>query len=301
MHIDTRAQFDLAFPDESAAAAFLARLRWPDGEECRFCASKNVVWLATRPVLHCRTCRRQTSLRSGTALQGTNKPLRDWVYALWRSARDHSISAAQLHRELGYGSYVTAWSMLHKVRAALSDSGAVLLAGPDVILGYARLKAPVAARDCPPAPHGVVVAVAVETWRPGVLDPQTRVAVATPDVRWPDSVHSVAVEKLAELSASVTEPAECRLDMEHSVLTGYSTIREARWMLTSRCQGLAFWLRARFRGVSARYLPNYASQWLWAGGAGPRESLVELATRLLQEPHRPGSDLATAAELRAVG
>jgi hypothetical protein len=60
---------------------------------------------------------------AGTALHRTKLPLTIWLYALWRlSTNRTSISALQLQRETGVGSYETAWSLLHKVRRVLGES-----------------------------------------------------------------------------------------------------------------------------------------------------------------------------------
>ena len=68
----------------------------------------------------CADCRHQTSLTSGTLLEKTHKPLKMWFRAVFEiSTRRTGISAKDLQRIMGFGSYKTAWSWLHKLRAAL--------------------------------------------------------------------------------------------------------------------------------------------------------------------------------------
>jgi transposase-like protein len=62
----------------------------------------------------------KTSLTSGTLLAGTRKPLRAWFRAIFEiSVHRHGISAKDLQRIMGFGSYKTAWTWLHKLRRAL--------------------------------------------------------------------------------------------------------------------------------------------------------------------------------------
>ena len=68
----------------------------------------------------CRECDHQTSLTSGTVLEKTRKPLKMWFRAVFEiSTRRTGISAMDLMRIMGFGSYKTAWTWLHKLRAAL--------------------------------------------------------------------------------------------------------------------------------------------------------------------------------------
>ena len=66
----------------------------------------------------------QTSLTSGTLLQGTRKPFKTWFRAVFEiSTRRNGISAKDLQRIMGFGSYETAWTWLHKLRVALVRPG----------------------------------------------------------------------------------------------------------------------------------------------------------------------------------
>jgi hypothetical protein len=68
----------------------------------------------------CAGCGHQTSLTSGTLLEKTRKPFKMWFRAVFEiSTRRTGISAKDLQRIMGFGSYKTAWSWLHKLRAAM--------------------------------------------------------------------------------------------------------------------------------------------------------------------------------------
>jgi len=126
----TVVEFTERFPDESACMEFLRGTRWPDGFVCPRCQGRESVTIATRRLTQCKACRHQTSLTAGTVFQGTRKPLRLWFLAIFFLGRHKTgISALQLQKDLGLGSYKTAWSWLHKLRSALSERGEFRLTG----------------------------------------------------------------------------------------------------------------------------------------------------------------------------
>ena len=58
----------------------------------------------------------------GTIFENTNVNLREWfrvIHLMLTSKK--GISARQVHRYMGFGSYKTAWYMCHRLRAALQD------------------------------------------------------------------------------------------------------------------------------------------------------------------------------------
>ena len=80
--------------------------------------------------LQCAACERQVSVTAGTALHGSHLPLRTWCLAAWLLATHaNGISARQLWRQLGLGSYKTAWLLLRKLRHAMVDPDREPLAG----------------------------------------------------------------------------------------------------------------------------------------------------------------------------
>jgi transposase-like protein len=63
-------------------------------------------------------------LTAGTIFQDTRKPLRFWFRAIWWvTSQKNGASAMGLQRQLGLGSYVTAWTWLHKLRRAMVRPG----------------------------------------------------------------------------------------------------------------------------------------------------------------------------------
>ncbi len=118
------------FPDEEACVAFLRGLRWPQGFACPRCGGRASSTLRTRRLEQCRRCRYQASLTAGTVLHGTRLPLRVWFLAIFFLGRHKTgISALQLQKDLGLGSYKTAWMLLHKLRSALGERASQRLVG----------------------------------------------------------------------------------------------------------------------------------------------------------------------------
>lgn len=122
-------EFEAQFGGEEACRAYLQRLRWPEGFVCPRC-QHHTAWPAGRQRLVCARCRYQASLTAGTLFQDTHKPLRLWFRALWHvTSQKSGTSALGLQRALGLGSYVTAWTWLHKFRRAMVRPGRDQLAG----------------------------------------------------------------------------------------------------------------------------------------------------------------------------
>ncbi|MBV8522251.1 MAG: IS1595 family transposase [Acetobacteraceae bacterium] len=117
------------FADEAACVAYVARLRWPEGFHCPICGMADH-WVTRRGLRHCRQCGRQTSVTAGTLFADTHLPLRVWFEALWHvTSQKNGTSALGLQRELGLGSYRTAWTLLHKLRRAMVHPGRERLHG----------------------------------------------------------------------------------------------------------------------------------------------------------------------------
>jgi transposase-like protein len=125
IHQMTVAQWEKAFPDEASCAAYLTRSRWPVGVRCARCGSDKVVEVTTMEFKwQCYSCAPDSGYRfshiAGTIFENTNKPLRDWFRVIHRMLTSKKgISALQIFREMGFGSYKTAWYMCHRVRVAL--------------------------------------------------------------------------------------------------------------------------------------------------------------------------------------
>jgi transposase-like protein len=116
----TLLEFQARFPNDDACWKALRRARWPRGFVCPRCQHTQSSFLASRRLEQCRSCRYQCSVTAGTVFHRTKVPLRTWFWAIFFVARHkQGISALQLQKDTGVGSYETAWTMLHKLRSGL--------------------------------------------------------------------------------------------------------------------------------------------------------------------------------------
>ncbi len=124
------AQFEDRFPagDEDACLRYLVARRWPDGVHCPRCGNTELYDASSYKPFHwqCVECSKAGPYRFsalvGTIFENTKKPLRDWFrVAHLMFASKKGMSALQIQRMMGFGSYETAHSMCHKIRAALID------------------------------------------------------------------------------------------------------------------------------------------------------------------------------------
>ena len=123
------AQLRAWFADDAACLDYLEWLRWPSGFVCPRCKSPGS-WRMGDGRFWCEGCRRRVSVTTGTIFHGTRTPLTVWFAAAWyMTSAKNGVSAKTLHRLLGFGSYQTAWAMLHRFRAAMVRPGRDRLAG----------------------------------------------------------------------------------------------------------------------------------------------------------------------------
>lgn len=110
---------------EDQAREYLETIRWPNGPVCAHCGaagkSGKMEGVAHRTGLYkCYACRRQYSVTVGTVMHRSKIPLHKWVMAFHLlTSSKKGFSALQLQRNLGLGSYRTAWHMAHRIRLAM--------------------------------------------------------------------------------------------------------------------------------------------------------------------------------------
>ena len=70
----------------------------------------------------CNGCRGKFTCRTGTVMERSHIPLHKWLLAIHLlTTSKKGISSHQLMRNLGIGSYRSAWFLAHRVREALND------------------------------------------------------------------------------------------------------------------------------------------------------------------------------------
>ena len=116
-----------AFTDEDKAREVIEASRWPNGAACPSCGlTETVSRLGGKSMgpgwYHCRQCREKFTVRTGTLYERSHIPLHKWLLAthLLTSSKK-GMSAHQLFRMLGFGSYRTAWFMAHRIREGMRE------------------------------------------------------------------------------------------------------------------------------------------------------------------------------------
>jgi IS1 family transposase len=128
-------QFEAMFPNEDACSAYLVAHRWPDGVYCPRCGSIKVAAVSTMAFKwQCYACSPDSGYRfseiTGTIFENTNKDLREWfrvIHMMMTSKK--GVSALQVQRVMGFGSYKTAHYMCHRIRAGMADEAFQQLMG----------------------------------------------------------------------------------------------------------------------------------------------------------------------------
>ncbi|MBU1356862.1 MAG: IS1595 family transposase [Candidatus Edwardsbacteria bacterium] len=111
------------FNTDEKCLEYLINLKWgEDGWHCSRCSYGDYSLITTRNLLRCKKCAYDESYISNTVMRGTRKPLTQWFWAIYTIATQKTgISAMELYRQMGFGSYKTAWAWLHKLRLAMID------------------------------------------------------------------------------------------------------------------------------------------------------------------------------------
>ena len=126
----------IAQMNEEEARKYLENIRWPKGPTCPRCGHSDRIYelkgQAHRPgVYKCGSCRKQFTVTVGTVMERSHITIRQWVIAFHlMCSSKKGVSAAQLQRELGLGSYKSAWFVAHRIRTAMDENPlAELLSG----------------------------------------------------------------------------------------------------------------------------------------------------------------------------
>ncbi len=129
---------DPIFHDQDAARAWFETSRWPASPVCPHCGSASVLrmeGMAHRAGLfHCRDCRGQFTVMTGSVMERSHVPLSKWALAFHlMGASKKGVSAHQLHRSLKVA-YNTAWFMAHRIREAMADPASTPIGGEGKIV-----------------------------------------------------------------------------------------------------------------------------------------------------------------------
>ncbi len=122
-------EFQSWFATDADCLDYLAWLRWPKGFVCPRCENPSG-WAVAGGSFKCASCKKETAVTAGTLFDRRRTPLTVWFAVCWQfaTAKD-GVSAQSLQRTLEFGSYQTAWAMLHRLRSVLVRPGRDRLTG----------------------------------------------------------------------------------------------------------------------------------------------------------------------------
>jgi len=119
----TLMEFENKFGNDTDCLMYLIQIKWPDGFICSKC-NGNKYWIASRNRIICSDCKKHTYITAGTIFHGTHKPLSVWFRAIWHlTSQKYGANALGLQRIIGFGSYATAWTWMHKLRRVMIRPG----------------------------------------------------------------------------------------------------------------------------------------------------------------------------------
>jgi transposase-like protein len=270
-------EFYEQFPDEETCWRALREMRWPHGFVCPRCGKRGSHRLRTRRLEQCRACRHQVSPTAGTIFHKTRVPLRTWFLAIFFVGRHKkSISALQLQRDTGLGSYQTAWTLLHKLRSALHPRCEFPLTGlveaDEAYLGGA-VSGGSRGRG---APNKTLVAGAVErrelsagSLRLAVIPKASRDELG-PFVR--GAINAAEATVLTDGWQAYEHLGAVGVDHRPRIQGDPARAAEILPWIHKVFSNLKTWLRGTFHGVSPKHLPRYLQEFSYRFDRRARES-----------------------------
>ena len=112
------------FSNETDAEQWFIETRWPNGVACPFCGSlDDVVERKNRKPqpYHCKECRKDFSVKTGTLMHGSKLSLGTWAVAYYLFTTNlKGVSSMKLYRDLGV-TQKTAWHLAHRIRETWQD------------------------------------------------------------------------------------------------------------------------------------------------------------------------------------
>jgi len=265
----TVVEFMERFPDEGACMEFLRKTRWPNGFVCPRCKGRESVTITTRRLEQCKACRRQTSLTAGTVLEGTRKPLRLWFLAIFFLGRHKTgISALQLQKDLGLGSYKTAWTWMHKLRSALSERAEFRLTGlveADETYVGSKGKPGSGGRALSPGKSAIAAMIEDRGERAGALRmavvPNASQAELGPFVRGAiDQAKAVVVSDDWKGYGDLAQHGADHCPIVQGDPKNAAKLLPWSHIMFSNLKG---WLRGTFHGVSPKHLHRYLQEFVY--------------------------------------
>jgi len=129
----TLPQIMARFSTEEKAIEYMESILWKNGPVCPHCGNADAekIWKLTANrdakiragLRQCAECKKSFRVTVGTIFEDSHITLDKWLIAWYLlSGAKKGISAKQMQRHLGLGSYKSAWHLCHRIRHALQDA-----------------------------------------------------------------------------------------------------------------------------------------------------------------------------------
>ncbi len=220
----------------------------------------------------CRGCRRQTSINAGTILHGSKLPLTVWFWAAYLMAtHSNGIWAPQLQKQLGLGSYRSAWLLAAKLRRAMVTPERNPLAGL-VEIDETTIRHRTAA-DPPAGGQGrshdgkLLIAGAVEIRGEGPLAGPRRIRLAAINDFSAASLHGFMSANIAPDSTAKTDgwpgyPGAPEITHEPHIIGTMAAHVVLPWVHRV-FSNLKTWALGVYHGLRAKYLQFYLDEFVF--------------------------------------
>lgn len=262
---------------DKACVDFLIRSRWPDGFKCPACGNKTHWQRRNRTLLLCQRCRKNVSPTTGTLMHGSHMPIHKWFWAAYLvSTLTPGVSALQLQRQLGLGSYRTAWYMLSRLRKGMvndnrSQLGGIVEADETIIGGPAKGKV---GRGAAQASFKALVLGVVEMHTYQDKKGKTRERAGRLRLQAIDHASASTIKKF--LGTNVAKGSFVRTDgwrgYSHNAMMDYKHEKHIQGELKAHqlaphihrvFSNLKTWLTGTHHGVDPKYLQGYLDEFVF--------------------------------------
>jgi len=120
------------FSTEEKAIEYMETILWKNGPVCPHCGNADAekIWKLTANkekkirvgLRQCAECKKSFRVTVGTIFEDSHITLDKWLIAWYlMSGAKKGMSAKQMQRHLGLGSYKSAWFLCHRIRHSLAD------------------------------------------------------------------------------------------------------------------------------------------------------------------------------------
>ena len=113
-----------AFPDNDSARRWFEHMRWNDERRCPRCESTRTNRVPReRPMpYHCMDCRQYFNVLTGTVMQWSKVPLRQWAFGIYAMSNlFDGLSPSELRHMLGFN-YRTTSTLIRTIRQGVHGS-----------------------------------------------------------------------------------------------------------------------------------------------------------------------------------